>query len=72
MSEIIQGLGTFYATFLENVYRMNKCLGNLQAEEDGPRTKEKSFGDILTMRLTSEKVYGVIYSMVLSHLDSST
>lgn len=49
-----------YATFLENVYRMSKCLGNLQAEEDGPRTKEKSFGDILTMRLTSEKVYGVI------------
>lgn len=45
---------------LVNVFRMSKCVGNLQAEEDGPRTKEGSFGDILTMGLTSKKVHNVI------------
>lgn len=60
MSEIVQGLGPFYATCLVNVFRMSKCLGTLQAEEDRPRTKEGSFGDILTVGLTSKKVHDVI------------
>lgn len=60
MSEIVQGLGTFYATLLVNVFRMSKCLGNLQAKEDGSRMKEGSFGDILTVGLTSKKVHDVI------------
>lgn len=48
----LKGLALFVPHFSVNVFRMSKCMGNLQAEEDGPRTEKGCFGDILTMGMT--------------------